>query len=352
MSKRPSLALSALVISAILALALAACAARPKNIQPSIDELRRAPNHQASTFASDLAAALAKSVPERLGALPAAVLDIYRKADGRPDYATYSPSAEERELFARYFELLPSAFKAAMNDRLLGIYFIENFAGGGMSDFAFGPGKDSLYSVLILNPKVLRMSLVDWIAYRDASPYAADSSGVSLASACPGGENYFGLIHTLTHEAAHIYDYVNRATPFVEPALARLALGASDPAPKAADSTFARGVWEGYSKPVAAYAIPRRSETAAYGLGTALPVSVAGDQYRALASTPFASFYGSGSWAEDFAEAATWTYLKKKLGIRYEVAVLRGGKEELRFRPDASRWSEERKAAIEKAIGP
>jgi hypothetical protein len=338
-----------LTASLIALLVLASCAGRPKNGQPSLDELRRAPNHQASSFAPDLAAALAKSVPERIGTLPAAVLDVYSKADGKPEYAAYAPSAAERELFARYFELLPSAFKAAMEARLLGIYFIENFAGGGMSDFAFGPDKDSLYSVLILNPKILKLSLAEWIAYRDASPYAA---GVSLISTCPGGEKYLGLIHTLTHEAAHIYDYANRATPFVEPALERFGLGASTATPGPADSAFARGIWIGYSKPVAAYTIPRRAETSAYGLGAALPVSVALDQYRALAVTPFASFYGSGSWAEDFAEAATWTYMRERLGIRYEVAVLRGGAVELRFAPDASRWSEERKAAVAQALRP
>jgi hypothetical protein len=109
-----------LVVASILV--LPSCAGRQKNGQPSFDELQRAPNHQTSTFAPDLAAALAKSVPERLGPLPAAVMDIYRKADGRPDYAVYSPSAEERQLLARYFELLPPAFKAAMRDKLLGLF--------------------------------------------------------------------------------------------------------------------------------------------------------------------------------------------------------------------------------------
>jgi hypothetical protein len=239
-----------------------------------------------------------------------------------------------------------------MEERLLGVYFIENFAGGGMTDFVFGPGvdagKDALYFILILNPKVLKLSLSDWVAYRDASPYEADGAGLEMRSSCPGAKDYRGLLQTLTHEAAHVYDYVHHVTPFVEPALGRYPERAKV---AAGDCGFTRGIWESYAKPVPAYAIPWRAETASYGMGPKLPIAVALSQYRALARTPFASFYGSGSWAEDFAEAATWTYLRDKFGIGYEVAFLRGEREELRFTFDPSRWSEAKRVAIRESLG-
>ncbi len=143
-------------------LVLASCAGQ-RATQPSVAELRKMPVKQASTFSADIAAALAEPVPQRIGPAPAIMLDYYRQADGIPSYASYSPSAAELALFAEYYADLPPRFKATMERKLLGIYFIENFAGGGMTDFAFGPGEgqDSLYLYLVLNPKVLSLGLSD-----------------------------------------------------------------------------------------------------------------------------------------------------------------------------------------------
>jgi hypothetical protein len=334
-------ALTAVTVVA-LAVALSSCAA-PRGGR--LEELRSKPERQAAAYVPDIAATLAKGLPERVAPIPPLALDYLRRIDHRPDYAAYAPSAEERGVLGRCLGLIPPAFKAAMEERLLGIYFVDGFEGGGMTDFCFGPDGDSTYLLLFINPETLKKSLSDWIAYRDSSPYAPDASGIELRSSCPGGEGYPGLLHTLVHESAHAYDYVHHATPYIMPVFS----GAPKAlAPDGLD--FTRGVWTEYAKPIPAYAIPRRAQSAAYGLGPTLPLSVALDQYRALVATPFASFYGSGSWAEDFAEAAAWTYLREKLSIGYEVVIMRGGTEALRFSPSESRWSEGRKAAVSKAF--
>ncbi len=166
---------------------------------------------------------------------------------------------------------------------------------------------------------------------------------MALEAACAGAEEYKGLVHTLTHEAAHIYDYFAHVTPFVEQALA----AASD---TSEDKDFTRGFWEAYSKTATGYSIPRRAETAAYGLGKKLPLSAALEQYKALAKTPFFSFYGSGSWAEDFAEAAAWTWLGRKLGISYSVSISAPGGEGIVFKPGAAMTSKGRENAIGDAL--
>jgi len=211
-----------------------------------------------------------------------------------------------------------------------------------MSDYVF-EGDGSMELILVLNPKTLSMSLADWIDYRDNSTYADDGKDVKLVVSCPGGEKYRGLIHTLTHEAAHIYDYVNDATPYVETHLAR---GTET----GADKDFTRSIWKSYALPLAAYAIPDREKLASYGLGPALPLSTALPQYAALAKTPFHSLYGSASWAEDFAEAAAWTYLREKLGIDYEVSLLRSGREAAFFVPGRVPGSDARQAALRGAL--
>jgi hypothetical protein len=336
---RARVALPLLIALAASVLSLA-CAPRPGG--PSLAELKRMPYKQASAYGPGMADALAKSLPQRIGAAPAVLLDYLRGVDGNPRYASYAPSEAERALFAEYCGLLRPRFKEAMDAKVLGVYFIENFAGGGMTDFVF-EGDGSMDLILVLNPKTLGMSLVDWIAYRDRSAYADVGEGIALASACPGGEKYRGLIHTLCHEAAHIYDYRAHVTPFVERALAR----ASD---SSGESGFTRSIWKSYAEPVAAFSIPDREALAPYGLGKALPLSAALAQYAALARTPFYSLYGSASWAEDFAEAAAWTHLREKLGVGYEVDLSRSGVEAARFVPGLVPGGAARSAALRAAL--
>ena len=325
-----------------LAVLLGACAGN-RSPEPRLSDIRELPYKQASAYSPDIGATLAEPVASRVGEAPAVLLDYLRKMDGNPAYAAYVPTEAERALFADYYATLPPSFKGTMESKLLGVYFIENLAGGGMSDYVF-QADGSMLVILILNPRVLGSSLSDWIAYRDSSPYYDDGKGVELRSACEGGEKYKGLIQTLTHESAHIYDYFEHATPFVERHLA----AASD---SAASKDFTHGMWAGYFTPEPAYAIPERSETAFYGLGKKLPLSVARAQYAALAKTPFDSLYGAGSWAEDFAEAAAWTWLSERLGIEYSVAVLRGGREAERFAPGLVPGSWERRAKLRSILG-
>jgi hypothetical protein len=326
--------------AALLCLLASSCAGRQLR-QSGPSDLRAMPYKQASVYSVDIPASLAKPVSERIGAAPELLLGYLREVEGNPSYASYAPTEAERGLFSSYYERLPPKFKAAFESQVLGVYWISNFKGGGMSDYVFEKDGTSRL-ILILNPKILQLSLADWIAYRDASAYDAAGSGLSLKSTCPGSSSCKGLLHTLTHEAAHIYDFANHATPYVEKHLATEAA--------ATDKAFTAGIWESYAKPIAAYAIPDRERLAPYGLGKALPLSAAIAQYKALAATPFYSLYGSASWAEDFAEAATWTWLGEKLGIGYEVEALKDGAVVASFRPDIGRSAVGRQAAIREAL--
>jgi hypothetical protein len=324
------------VLAAAIALVLLSCVNRSKG--PSLADVQKMPYKQASAYSADIPATLAKDAPQRIAEAPAVLLEYLRQVDGNPGYASYSPTEAERALFAQYYALLPARFHDAMATKVLGVYFIQGFAGGGMSDFVF-TADGSMKLILVLNPKTLSMSLPDWIGYRDNSTYADDGKDIKLVASCPGGAKYRGLIHTLTHEAAHIYDYSNAVTPYVEKHLSQ---GSSTADAK----DFTRSVWKSYAQPIAAYAIPDREKLAPYGLGAALPLSTALPQYAALAKTPFYSLYGSASWAEDFAEAAAWTHLRDKLGIGYEVSLLRSGREESLFVPGLVPGTDARQAAL------
>lgn len=333
---------AALAVALIAAAAIVSCSSAPR---PALEDPRAMPYKRAEAYCADPTAARASPLASRIAKVPSVLLDYLRKADGEPGYAAYLPSEEELGLFSRYVGLLPPKLEAAMESGLVGIYFIEGFKGGGLSDYLYFPDGSIAY-ILVLNPQTIELGFQDWVAYRDASPYETEGSPYSIRTSCPGAEGYKGLLHTLAHEAAHLYDYQHGATPYVERSLA--AAGSS--AQSAKDRPFSSGVWESYAKPIAAYSIPELSRLAPYGLGPSLPLATAAAQYEALGSTPFASLYGAASWAEDFAEAAAWSWLRERLGITYEVDIEKGGAVVASFRRGTLEGPSARRAATEEAL--
>ena len=225
------------------------------------------------------------------------------------NYRPYMPQAEEKRLFAGYAQLLPDKFRQTMKEKVIAIFFIENFEGGGMTMHDFDRN-GNMYMVLFFNPEILRRTLSEWINLRENS-YFEDAPGVTVAAECSG--NYYALLHTLTHEASHVYDFYHHATPFTEPELQ------SKGAPLKTD--FTDTVWEAHSRPLEDYDFPHRGELFAWGLGPVQSKSLAMDIYRSLLKTPFASLYGAQNWAEDFAETFTWFYLERYLGVTYRFSV-------------------------------
>jgi hypothetical protein len=347
--RRPRLSRASILSAAIIlgataavSLALSGCASAPR--KTSAQQVREIPYKQAAIYAADIPTALARPAAERIAEAPAAFLEWARKADRMPGYASYLPTEDERRLFAEYYGLLPERFKGAFEARVLGVFFVENFLGGGMSDFVFAEDGTE-YNILVLNPRILKASLSEWISFRDSSPYQDDGKGLSMSVSCTG--DYKALIHTLVHESAHIYDYGFHATPFVEPAIAQ---GDMSPSGK----PFTKGAWKGYAVREERYTIPNIDRTAFYGLGKKLPLSEALEQYRSLARTPFASLYDSASWVEDFAESAAWTWLGERLGVEYTVRLLRDGSEILAFSPGRASGPDgnlaEREAALRNSL--
>jgi hypothetical protein len=259
-------------------------------------------------------------VPERICEVPPFYLDYLRRSDGIAGYANYTPTAAERKLFAAYYDLLPDPLKRNLSERLACVFFIDNFAGGGMTDFC-RDSKGELYLVMLFNPKTLKLSLKDWIAYRDGSTFSADG-GYSVSNDLP--DSYRGILHTLTHESYHAYDYIHKVTPYVEKAV-------SDGNRKL--TPFVKGVWRSYSVPNSEYDFPSRTRVSAYGFGKKLNSAEIPSIYKSLSATPFASLYGTSCWAEDFAETCAWNYLRGKYSIVYRVNILFGGEKKGTFSP-------------------
>jgi hypothetical protein len=320
-------------VLALVALGLPSCHSSGSSYR---DLLGKYPYKDASNYPFDPATPLYR----RIGQTPPILLECLKRADGVQSYAPYAPSPEEADLVEEYLSFLPGPFSRLMSEKVAGIYFIENFMGGGMSDLIYD-AEGNRCIVLILNAAILKTPLGDWISYRDASAF---KGGTGFVLENPLGKKFMGLLHTLFHEASHIYDFFHHVTPFVEPG------PPGSPKGPGKGTAFTESAWRDYGLPAAGFDFPERNNASFYGLGKAIANSQAAAAYGSLAGTPFSSLYGSLNWAEDFAETFTWFYLYENFSLEYEVKVIVDGRERLSYSPLRNRSAASRYALFEDTL--
>ena len=244
------------------------------------------------------------SLESRMGPPPDFLLEWLRKYDGVPGYKSYAPSPEQKKLTAGFLEKLPSKMRAAFKERLLGIYFVENFTGNGMSDLALGSGGKK-YAWMVVNPAGFSKSLSQTLTAREDSVFR--SSG-TVSVTC--GKPLPGVYYSIAHEGTHVYDYVEGITPFVEPDWYELLNGSPPPRYRP------WAVWRGYDLPAGKFDFKLRHNLRFFGLegGPRLEASDAKKLYKQLNGSPFTSLYGSQNWAEDTAELLVYAVLKRETG--------------------------------------
>jgi hypothetical protein len=315
-------ALAALVVL-VLGSSLAGCASQGRG-GTARDRIAATPAMNLKNYKFDPASPIA----DRIGAAPKLVLDHLKAVDGRDDYAAYEPTEADRELTLQYLDLLPAWFDAMLKERLVGIYFVEHLVGTAFTEFVLDKA-DTVHAFIAVNPETLRTGLSEWMTAREASCFAgagASGSGVHVFVDCGG--KYQALLYALVHECGHVADYVYHYTPYVEPTIEELGLGASN-------TDFIKNVWAEYAKPDPRAEFAGRTDITFYGLGGGpkIPMADAAGLYERLANSPFPSLYAAQNWAEDFAECFTWYFFTDRLGERYQVGLRRDGAVEVAYEP-------------------
>jgi len=233
-----------------------------------------------------------------------------KKVDERSDYEPYAPTPEEAQLLAGYLATLPPGLRRALDERLVGVYFIKNFLGNGLTDVALDENGE-VYAIIILNPAGFSKSLSETLTERDASALKGDS-GLRVEA----GGQYRGILYSILHEGTHAYDYIRGITPYVDDFIVtyvRRGQGAG----------ASWDVWQSYGKPFPQYDYPLRDQARFYGFGGE-PLIEARQARRligGLSGSPFASVYGSRSWAEDAAELATFYHVVVVLHQPYIIEL-------------------------------
>ena len=273
-------------------------------------------------------------IEERLLTTPITITNLLNELDNVDIYSSYELNDDEKQLFMNYFGFLPLEYKNIFYEKVVGIYFINNFLGGGMTLPVFD-NNGNMYMTLFFNPEILKQNISEWINFRDNSIFENNGNRISVVIEC--NNTYYAIIHTLLHEASHVYDFYNHVTP---PRNRETAL----------PTDFTNGIWNSYNLPIERFDFTNRQNMAFYIFGEKIGKEYAFDMYTALTHTPFSSLYGSTTWIEDFAEAFTWYYLNKNYGINYVTLLLENDTILLSYNPNENGLVKNRYKIFEKIM--
>lgn len=258
------------------------------------------------------------TVAQRINRQGEHVLTYIQDYDGRKDYRLYHPTARERNHIIRVWQQLPPVYHKILRQRLVGIYFIDNFWGNGFTEWVVDK-QNKIYSFIAFNKRVLKDSAQKLINTREKTcfhPPTDKKSNIDVNIRLHPNES--GFLYILTHEATHVIDYAHNITPFTDPSYNKYLN-----IPTRQSHNFWRQSWRSYFIPQDKTRLYRHKKISFYGFkkGPHLELKEALPLYRSLQKSDFVSLYSALSWAEDLAELATFYILTQKHGLQYEIQV-------------------------------
>lgn len=277
----------------------------------------------------------------RVDKMPDFYLGYLRKAFNNNNLTPYIPTTIELSIFEESLDLLPPLHRKILNERLISIYFVDNYKSSGTTDWVLDE-KGDIHFVYVLNARLFLHSISEWLTHRENSCFNNDELSIDIKIDC--GEKYLAIDYIMLHESTHAVDYIKNFTPYVSHSLQEIRQE------KIKDTPFIEGVWEDYFTPISKYDYPYREKTAFYGINpktlkentSKISNKKSIELYKQLSSTPFVSIYASLSWVEDFADFVSLYHLTKNLGQPYVIRVIKGNTQIYSYEPMKSNYVRER----------
>jgi len=283
------------------------------------DDLRREPVHSLASYGFRPDTPLAA----RTAGPPAVLLDYLKKLDRSPEYEPYLPGVKELEAVSQALSKLPPLHREVMRSRLVGMYFIKNFRGSGLTDWVVD-AENNVYAIMVFNASVFSKSISALLTEREQTCFIPDDPSYEVSIDC--GTRYGAFMYILLHESTHLVDYVKNITPFTDPQVKKYLRI------RPTETNITRDIWKEYDVPRSSFIFTHR--VVFYGFASpGLKISEAERVYSELSGSPFISLYGSQSWAEDLAELATFYHLSRTLNQPYVIRVAKSGKNLLTLYP-------------------
>ena len=271
-------------------------------------ELKAYPYKQTSFYGGSFS----PDLQEKIRPFEGNAADYLMEFDNIYTYKNHNLSNTEKAVFDIYFKDLPQVLKDVVRDHVYAIYFVDGIDYGAMTDIIFGED-DQDYCIIYFNADIFYHTMDEWLTYRDNTLFknTDDKNKVVVES----GQDYIALVQTLTHEAAHVYDFINNVTPYTYDSSQ-----ATDP------GNVFFSVWQDKYTPLKKYRNKKFEKASYYGFGGQVSISQGKNIVEYLAKTPFCTAYASKNWMDDFAEALTYYHLQKKYGIDYKITWYKNGK--------------------------
>ncbi|MCK5199976.1 MAG: hypothetical protein KAR21_16575 [Spirochaetales bacterium] len=322
------------IISAMFAV-LSSCVSHQQ--EDLFAEVKNIPAKYYSNYSFDPDSSLISRVQDT----PDFILDYLKNMDNVDYYSSYTPTQEEMKIIESYLDLLPPLNKKIMKDKLLGIYFVSNFIGSGMADYAVDDDRN-IYTLLFINQDTLKVRMNEWMDYRENTCFIEENDAIRIEVEC--GNEYLGFLYILLHESTHIVDYITSITPYTEWTSSQIRKEKIN-----MNNKFIKGIWTDYRNQTETFTKEFMGNVTFYALndGPRLIKSDAEEIYNGLLETPFVSLYASQNWAEDLAELETWYHYTEIMGQPYEIVLYENNEIKKIYKPMENELVRERFSLLE-----
>lgn len=274
----------------------------------TIDEVKALPYKKTSFYGDSFS----RELLEKVRPLEGNAKQFLSDYDNYYEYKNHELTAQEKDFFTEYFSCLPPKFQDCFLDHVYAIFFVEGMWYGGLTDFIYDENQNT-YCVIYFNIDTFTYNLDDWLELRDNSIFKKTDDNNKIKVEC--SKEWRAFLHVLIHESAHVYDYVNKITPYLE---------SFDGSSKTNNVYYQ--YWQNKMQPVNKYDNKLLSQFSYYYFGKQISFSKAKPLVEYLSTTPFSTLYGAKNFMDDFAETITFYYLKNSFNLDYKITCIEKGK--------------------------
>ena len=274
----------------------------------SFDEVKALPSKKTDFYGGSFSHNLLEKVRPLEGNAKQFISDY----DNYYEYKNHELTPQEKDFFTVYFSYLPKKFQDCFLDHVYAIYFVEGMWYGGLTDFIYDENQNT-YCIVYFNIDTFYYVLDDWLELRDNSIFKKTDDNNKIKVEC--SKEWRAFLHALIHESAHVYDYVNKVTPYLE---------SFDGSLKTNNVYYQ--YWQTKVQPVNKYNNKLLSQFSYYYFGKQISFSKAKPLVEYLSTTPFSTLYGAKNFMDDFAETITFYYLKNSFNLDYKITCIEKGK--------------------------
>lgn len=259
---------------------------------------------------------------KRVGNAPDFILEYLSEIDNTDSYSNYTLTKEKKIQLQQMLSILPDKMKKILDERLIGIYFINNFFGSGLADFTISKN-DTIYTFMVINPKLFNMTLSEILTLRDSSPFKQTNLSLTTETS----KDYPALIYILLHESAHIADYVLSITPIVEEVLFEYGIMQKE------GTAFTNNSWVSCNVPTKGNIDNSQLSFYTENEEWKLDDKKLLTYYNALKDSDFVSLYSTQNWAEDLADYTMQYILAEYLDCTISYSITDNNDEIFRYTP-------------------